>query len=176
MKLSCKTYAFDIRKRKLFREKDADLASFSLWGRKKEEQEEKMVKSFVFLQMERGQRSSSAGLRVQTGAWELSLLIMQGLICRGNCPISGIECRLAFPVTALSYNSLLVCWPHGCETDFAALCCVDQREELHQLHAIQEQYSGARRVVLTTAVRFGAFLDSPQLLHLRRNLSLHLFE
>ena len=67
MKLSCPAYAFNIRKRKQFREKDADLASFSLWGRKKEE-EEKTVKSFVFLQMERGQRSSSAGLRVQIGA------------------------------------------------------------------------------------------------------------
>lgn len=121
MKLSCMAYAFNIRKRKWFREKDADLASFSLWGRKKEE-EEKTVKSFVFLQMERGQRNGSAGLSVQIGAQELLLLMLQGLICRGNGPISGIECRLAFPVTALSYRILLLCWRHGCEADFAEPC------------------------------------------------------
>jgi len=35
MKIGCTAYAFNIKKRKQLREKDADLASFSLWGRKK---------------------------------------------------------------------------------------------------------------------------------------------
>ena len=67
MKLSYMAYAFNIRKRKQFKQKDADLASFSLWGREKEE-ELKTVKSFVCLHMEMGQRISSARLRVGIGA------------------------------------------------------------------------------------------------------------
>lgn len=48
MEPSCPADAFNIRKRKQFRKKDADLASSSLWGRKEEEEEGEMVKSFVF--------------------------------------------------------------------------------------------------------------------------------
>lgn len=56
MELSCLADAFNIRKRKQFRKKDADLASSSLWGRKEEGE---MVKGFVF---------SSDGERTEEGA------------------------------------------------------------------------------------------------------------
>lgn len=58
MELSCQADAFNTRKRKQFRKKDADLASSSLWGRKEEEGGE-MVKGFVF---------SSDGERTEEGA------------------------------------------------------------------------------------------------------------
>lgn len=68
MKLSCMAHAFNIRKRKQFREKDADLASLSLWGRKNKEVAVKAVEILGFVQMEKGQRSSSVGMKVQIGA------------------------------------------------------------------------------------------------------------
>lgn len=122
MKLSCTAYAFNIRKRKQFRGKDADLASLSLWWRKKRRRKKKTkpMRSVVSPQRERGEGSSSAGLRVQTGAWEVVLLLSQGLIRGSNCPVPGRERRFALPGTARPQRSLLGGRLSACQTDFAA--------------------------------------------------------
>lgn len=51
-----------------------------------------------FLQMERGER----WCRARSTGWCLRtvLLMLQGVINRGKCPIPGTECRVVFPVSA----------------------------------------------------------------------------
>lgn len=120
MELSCLADAFNIRKRKQFWKKDADLASSSLWGRKEEEGE--MVKSFCLFFRWRQDRGGSTGWCLRT-----VLLMLLAVIGRGKSPF------LALSAGLYSLGSPFYC-PQAAGR--VLQCYVEHQGELHRLHVV----------------------------------------
>lgn len=132
MKLSCTAYAFNIRKRKQFREKDADLASFSLWGRKKRRRTKNQWRVLPFL---RGSGDRGAAAR----GW--GCRVVPESCCCWYCGVqlTGVPA----PFLTLTAELFSHWQPFPTAASMAARWvlqgCADQCEEGHQLHVIQER-------------------------------------
>lgn len=123
-----------------------------------EKKKEKWWRVLSFLQMERGQRREH-WLGPEDWAADGG-----GCNWQGECPIPGHECRAVLPGLFLSLSL-------GCRTGSAVL-----GRAAGGITRAPCDSQGHRAGMLTTAVGFRALPESPQLLHLPRNLSLHLFQ
>lgn len=172
MGLGCTAYAFSIRKRKRLREKRCRPGKFFFVGEKKKEEGQKKCSEEFCLSSD-GKGTGEQQHRRADGADRCPRTVAAdtaGFTCGSNCPVAGVECS-CFPS-----DSPVLSQPPGCQLrDGFAVPCGPVRRIL-PAPLIPERCSGARRAVQAAAVSFAAFLCSPQLLHLRQNLSLHLLQ